>query len=272
MHKDKELKIVSKHKNKTNINNKNMTLVEAGRFEMGEKPDAKYITIGYDFYISKYQVTFAEYDEFCKEEGNEKPYDEGWGREYRPVIHVSWYDAIEYCNWKSRKENGLEEVYTIDKSIKDLNIEDEDDDKKWTITCNFDKKGYRLPTEAEWEFAARGGNKSKEHYKYSGSNEIEEVAWYVNNSELIARSVGIRLPNELGIYDMSGNVDEWCWDWFSDNYPNSYEPKGSKTNSCRVLRGGSWSNRALDCGVADRNYYTPSFSSYTIGFRVSKTC
>ena len=251
----------------------NMILVEAGRFEMGRKSYTKLVTISKDFYICKFPVTFDEYDDYCKEERKDKPDDVGWGRGNRPFTYLTWYDAIEYCNWKSKKEE-LEEVYTIDKSVKDINNENEDklDKFKRTVSCNFNKNGYRLPTEAEWEFAAKGGNKSIEDYLYSGSNDIEEVAWYIDNSVDKMQPVGQKKSNELGIYDMSGNVDEWCWDWYIDNNSDVYDPKGANTGLCRVLRGGSWDFIANYCEVANRDYSTPSYSSNFIGFRVSRTC
>ena len=250
----------------------NMILVEAGRFEMERYRKKNLIRITKDFLINKHLVTFDEYDEFSKNEGKEKPDDEGWGRGNRPIIHISWYDAIEYCNWKSRKENGLEEVYTINKSVKDINNVSIRDKFKWTVTCDFDKNGYRLPTEAEWEFAARGGNKSKGNYKYSGSDDIDEVAWYYDNSGNKTQSVGQKKSNELGIYDMSGNVDEWCWDYYSGDDLVNYDPKGGKTGSDRVSRSGSWYNDALYCEVAFRCSFSPSFRFYNLGFRVSRTC
>ena len=258
-------------KSKNNIN-KNMILVEAGRFEMGEKTNTKLVTISKDFYICKYPVTFADYDEYCNDnKGVEKPNDENWGRGDRPVINVDWYNAIEYCNWKSRKENGLEEVYAINKSEKDkLNISR--DDIKWTVTCDFNKNGYRLPTESEWEFATRGGNESKEYFKYSGSNVIDKVSWYLNNSKEKTHTVGEKIANELGIYDMSGNVYEWCWDWYKRDYTEEYDPKGAKSGSGRVARGGGWGDSAVSCGVALRDFLTPSDRSSFIGFRVSRTC
>ena len=252
----------------------NMILVEAGRFEMGEKQNVKYITISKDFYICKYQVTFEEYDNFCEEEGRDKPGDNRWGRGNRPVIYVSWYDAIEYCNWKSRKENGLEEVYTINKSVKNISNKnlDNKDKLKWNVTCDFDKNGYRLPTDAEWEFAAKGGNESIENYKYSGSNDINEVAWYYGNSGDTTHFVGEKRPNELGIYDMTGNVKEWCWDWYTGSNSGLYDPKGSKEGSYRVVRGGCWNFIADDCELTFSLINPPSRSIYDLGFRVSRTC
>ena len=265
-------------KDKETIEN-NMILVEAGRFEMGKESEAKLlIRITNDYFISKFPVTFAEYDEYCNDAGKrkrkKKPSDEYWGRRNRPVINVTWYDAIEYCNWMSRKENGLEEVYAINKRVKDINNENEArwDNKKWIVTCDFDKNGYRLPTEAEWEFAARGGNGSK-GFKYSGSNEINEVTWYVDNSGDKTHPVGEKKSNELGIYDMNGNVNEWCWDWYSDkSTSNYYDPKGSKTGLERVRRGGDYSNLAVNCRVTSGYFDTPSLSHFCIGFRVSRTC
>ena len=276
---------MSKEKNDTD---KNMILVEAGRFEMGGKSsyiditEKKHlVTISNDYYICKYPVTFAEYDEFCeatgkkirkrkKKEKKKKPSDEYWGRSNRPVINISWYDAIEYCNWKSRNQNGLEEVYTIDKSVQDINSKSRTDKIKWTVSCNFDKNGYRLPTEAEWEFAARGGNESK-GFIYSGSNKKNEIAWYEENSDNKTHPVGEKLPNELGIYDMNGNVEEWCWDWYSDSNNNSetYDPKGSSSGSYRVRCGGSYWHFGF--GISDRHEESPFLSNNYTGFRVTRT-
>ena len=131
-------------------------------------------------------------------------------------------------------------------------------------------KTYSLPTEAEWEFAARGGKKSK-GYKYAGSNEIEAVAWYKENSEDKTHTVGQKSPNELGIYDMSGNVWEWCSDWYGESYYGSSastDPQGPASGSYRVLRGGGWGSAAARCRVAHRSSSSPGNRSNSGGFRV----
>ncbi len=135
-------------------------------------------------------------------------------------------------------------------------------------------KNFRLPTEAEWEYAARGGSKSR-GYKYSGSNDIDEVAWYDDNSNGTTHPVKSKAPNELGIYDMSGNVWEWCQDWYASDYylssvtKNPKGPTSDSSGSFRVNRGGSWFNSASDCRTAYRNYNTPSSSFNDLGLRLA---
>ena len=144
------------------------------------------------------------------------------------------------------------------------------DDCKEFITKlnNLTGKNFRLPTEAEWEYAARGGNKSK-GYKYSGSNTISDVAWYGGNSSSTTYNVKTKSPNELGIYDMTGNVREWCEDWYGDYSSGSQtNPTGPSSGSFRVNRGGSWGNSASYCRVSDRNYDSPGNRSSFLGFRV----
>ena len=129
-------------------------------------------------------------------------------------------------------------------------------------------KNFRLPTEAEWEFAARGGNKSK-GYKYSGSNTIGDVAWYISNSNYASCPVATKAPNELGIYDMSGNVWEWCSDWFG-NYSSESQtnPTGPKSGSYRVERGGGWYSNTRYCRVSYRGNYPPNYINEYLGLRL----
>ena len=129
-------------------------------------------------------------------------------------------------------------------------------------------KNFRLPTEAEWEYATRGGQKSK-GYKYAGSNALSDVAWYRDNSSSKTHPVKQEQANELGLYDMTGNVCEWCQDWYGSYSSNAQtNPTGLSSGSSRVARGGSWYDYASDCRVANRNYYSPGFRDYGLGFRV----
>ena len=132
-------------------------------------------------------------------------------------------------------------------------------------------KNFRLPTEAEWEYAARGGNKSN-GFKFSGGNNIAEVAWYSENGNKISHPVATKAPNELGIYDMSGNVWEWCSDWYSSSYysfSSRSNPTGPDSGSNRVLRGGGWGNNSRQCRVSNRSYSPPTYRDSYLGLRLA---
>ncbi len=218
------------------INDNISVLVEGGSFNMRKSGDdwtVQSVSVS-SFYMSDHEVTQAEYEEVM-----------GWNPssysgDNLPVNKVSWYDAVRYCNSLSEKE-GLKPCYSKNGN---------------SYTCDFSANGYRLPTEAEWEYAARGGNKSK-GYAYSGSNDIGSVAWCSYNSSRQTHDVKTNLPNELGLYDMSGNIWEWCWDRYGD-----YD---------RVLRGGDWSDDAYRCGVTSRLNDKPDFVCGSFGFRVVRT-
>ena len=250
-----------------------MVRVKKGSFVMGntrndregdsdEKP-VHTVTLTYDYWIGKYEVTFDEYDAYCVATRKTNPGDySGWGRGTRPVINVTWWDAIGYCNWLSERE-GLKKAYDVDGNLLDKNGKRTTDITKVV--------GYRLPTEAEWEYAARGGQNSK-GYKYAGSDTIDEVAWYSDNSGSKTYPVGQKKPNELGLYDMSGNVYEWCHDWYG-SYSSIAQTNaiGSSSSAPRVFRGGSWYSNAQSCRAAYRYSKSPTFSFNYLGFRLSRT-
>ncbi|MBU1749482.1 MAG: formylglycine-generating enzyme family protein [Chloroflexi bacterium] len=246
-----------------------MVLVEPGTFQMGaadgrsDEQPVHTVQITRPFYIAKYEVTFAEYDRFCEDTGARRPNDRGWGRGQQPLINVDWYDAVAYCNWLSEKE-GLTSCYSGRGKV---------------TRCDFSANGYRLPTEAEWEYAARGGHLSQ-GTAYAGSDDAGVVAWYDANSGGVTHPVGQKQPNELGLYDMSGNMYEWCWDWYSGTYYTSSpvdDPMGPPPETSRTTRGpnkvrrsGSWREAEEFLHVAFRSIDYAGYPGDN-GFRLART-
>ncbi len=234
----------------------NMVLVDGGTFLMGSNDGgsgerlAHIITLN-SFYIGKFEVTQEEWRAVM---GKNPSY---WVGAKSPVDSIDWYDAVEYCNKRSRME-GLTPCYTGN-----------GDD----IVCNFEADGYRLPTEAEWEYAGRGGALSR-NFKYSGSDNPGEVGWYVENSTFKNETVGRKKANELGIHDMSGNLWEWCWDWFDrEYYKNSprQNPQGPTFGLRRVMRGGSTFNPEQFVLTTFRASQKPNSGSTRLGLRVVRS-
>ena len=227
-----------------------------------------------DFYISKFEVTQKLYQEVMSSELDANPSPsyfhenpaENEVQELRPVERLSWYDCLFFCNKLSERE-GLEPVYIIE------NIERYSKDKaikRAVVSADYSKNGYRLPTCAERMYAANGGLKTKFSGKYSGSEEISEVAWYVNNADGKTHQVGLKTPNELGLYDMTGNVWEWCQDWFGF-YVGSLgkDPSGPYTGTFRINRGGCWYSYPWYCRSSSRNKQSPDDSYFNLGLRLA---
>jgi formylglycine-generating enzyme required for sulfatase activity len=181
-----------------------------------------------------------------------------------PMYLINWYEAVKYCNMLSESQ-GLDPAYIIGSGSTP------------SVTCDFTKNGYRLPTEAEWEYAARGG----ENYKYSGSNDLDAVAWHGDNSSRKTHPVGQKKPNGYGLYDMNGNVWEWCWDWYGTYSTTELtDPTGSISGNSRINRGADWWRSASNTGNGDdaenakdfelgfRHGDAPNIVWDTIGFRV----
>lgn len=186
-----------------------------------------------------------------------------------PVEHISWYDAIEFCNKLSIMAD-LMPYYIIDKDQADPSNLNKNDGKKWLVECNPKADGYRLLTEAEWEFSARGGSNSN-YYNYAGSEHVGNVAWIKDNSSFKTHPVGQKKPNEIGLYDMSGNIWEWCWDWYDDYSETELEnPQGAEQGIYKVIRGGSWADNKNYQRVASRGKENPSGKYSSIGLRIAR--
>ena len=244
-----------------------MVKVDGGDFYMGsdysgaidEKPEHK---VSLDpFYIGVYEVTFDQFDLFCEATGRQKPDDGGFGRGKLPVMNISWEDAVLYCNWLSSR-NGYDKVYDI--SVDSMGV---------TIKgVNWDANGFRLLTEAEWEFAARGGTKGI-GYIYPGSNDPKQVAWFAENSGGKPHPVGTLKPNELGIYDMAGNAYEWVWDYYDPRYYShspEANPRGPETGRERVYRGGNFTSDRDFLRMTRRFRLSERINTGMIGMRLAR--
>ena len=230
-----------------------LVLIPAGEFMMGALPDDGYaydfekprhkVEITKDFYVGKYPVTQKLWEAVMGSNPS------GFKGEDRPVETVSWFDCVAFCNKLSKKE-GREAVYTINGE---------------NVSCNWNAKGYRLLSEAEWEYCARANQK----FLYSGSNNPDEVAWSDDNSGKETHPVGQKKANGFGLYDMSGNVWEWCWDWYGDySTENQSNPTGAPTGSLRVFRGGGWYGDPRRLRVSDRDGNVPASRFKSLGFRL----
>lgn len=219
-----------------------VVMVEGGAFDMGSSNGAgneqpKHSVKLSNYSIGKYPITVGQYKIFCAATERQMPEAPPWGwQDKHPMIKVSYDDAVNYCKWLGQTYGG----------------------------------NWRLPTEAEWEYAARGGNNSR-RYIYSGSDDISKAGWFASNSDGRIQPVGRKIANELGLYDMSGNVAEWCGDWFAADYYSQSprnNPQGPTVGVYRVLRGGCFYETAGNCRVASRMSLPPDGSFYFNGFRV----
>ncbi len=237
-----------------------------------------------DFYIGKTEVTLAQFQKFIQTSGYQTDAERGegsycWGPlgwnkktgvcwrhdekgalrpetagQY-PVLHVSWRDAARYCNWLSLQQNLTPTYQFLGDSI------------SFDPTAN----GYRLPTESEWEYAASAGKPDL----FSGSVNLAEVAWYAGNAQKGAHPVGQKKANAFGLFDCSGNVWEWCQDWYNATAyataGDTQNPEGPTIGTARVIRGGSWSNSPRHCRTSNRSSRFPDARDCNLGFRVARS-
>ena len=273
-------------------------LISSGTFIMGSptnEPDRgddeiqHMTTISKDFYMGIHEVTQAQYKRITGHNPSyfiptQTKYSSGYpNTDDHPVEQVNWYEAVEFCNILSRQQ-GLTPVYTIDKNTIDPNNRNSNDELRWLVTPDWGANGYRLPTEAEWEYACRAGTTGMFYWGNSYDEEqIGKFAWFYRNTDPDLwtnphaekggpQRVGMKTPNAFGLYDMSGNVWEWCWDWHG-NYSTEpqTDPKGSDFGTLRLLRGSPWCAKCGHClRSASRIVAIPTRLDNSGGFRVCR--
>lgn len=224
-----------------------------------EKP-VHQVTFSQDFLMDASEVTQKDYVQLM---GVNPSHFKG---EQLPVETVTWFDAVLYCNARSKKDS-LDTVYTY---ISVLGTPGNGCEDLENLAIYLDRNGYRLPTEAQWEYACRGGT-TTEYYWGDDSTDLDPYAWFTENSDSITHPVGTKLPNPFRLYDMGGNVYEWCHDWFDDNYYSNSpvnDPTGPDNGSFRSFRGGSWFLGANDCRSSFRFRIHPENALFDVGFRV----
>ena len=219
-----------------------LVLVKGGSYNIGESYGGPYVeqpeikvTLS-DFYMAITEVTVKQYRTYCKATNTSMPDTPYWGwQDHHPIVNITWDDAMAYCKWLSKR---------LDKTV-------------------------TLPTEAQWEYAAKGGINNN-YFTYSGSDHLEYAAWFDEIGGSGTKAVATKKPNTLGIYDLSGNVAEWCLDWYADTYKikKTKDPKGPKKGKYRVLRGGSWRDYDTFCSVTFRWSDNPQNVVSENGFRV----
>jgi sulfatase modifying factor 1 len=243
---------------------RSLLLIPKGRFQMGsnqgtkdEKP-AHSVSVS-AFYMGETEVTYGEWQAvvvWAKANGYAFSHEGRGVSEKHPVMNVAWHDSVKWCNAKSEKE-GLTPCYKVSGGVYRNGEENR-------LTCDWNANGYRLPTEAEWEKAARGGLEGK---NFPNGDSLEKADANVGGGSTV--EVGRYSANGYGLKDMAGNVWEWCWDWHAP-YFGDVDPRGAVTGANRVLRGGYWNGSAILARAANRSASSPSAADNNVGFRLAR--